>query len=235
MRLRHGIADLIRKRHSLDDSAAVGVVGVFGKDARVDRDNRDIVVMATTDDMDLEREVVVPEGADTGYFFRNRSIFVDHQYTADRMIGKLRSAAPRYKPDGTQKGWLIRVHVLDLPNNPLPDDILTAAEHGIGASIGFEAKEYGPPTEQEMARFKSQPRSVIRKWHWLETSLTFMPCNVACQSQVATVDDTRQAVLDELVTKGKIRRESARLLGLRDTIRTAARVPRTIVLVGDVD
>lgn len=215
----NSITDRIRKHNRLDDGALIGVRGSFGKDVEVDtsKGNRDIIVVANTDDIDLDDEVVVPSGADTSYFFKNGKIFVDHWYDTDRCVASLRKAMA-YPSPGDHRAWRVRMRVME---TELGEDVLTIArESGIGSSIGFEPVSYGPPTEEESKRYdrgNGPPRSVARKWKWLELSLTCMPCNVACQGGVARVDETRSAVLDELVTKGRIKRASAVAFGLPTT------------------
>ena len=55
----------------------VGVVAGFAKEMRADEENgnRAIVAVATTDDIDLEEEVVLPKGADPTYFRKNKKVF----------------------------------------------------------------------------------------------------------------------------------------------------------------
>jgi hypothetical protein len=49
----------------------------------------------------------------------------------------------------------------------------------------------------------------------METSVTAAPCNVSCQSVNSTPsNEGKLAVLDELVTKGRIQLKSAVALGL---------------------
>lgn len=223
------IIDRIRNRHHLGASSPIGVRGSFGKDVEVDTNNgnRDILVIANTDDIDLDTEVVVPRGADTSYFFKNGKIFADHWYDLDKCVGSLRKAIA---VPNTQdhRAWKVRIRVA---STPLGDDVLTMArEAGIGSSIGFEPTDFGSPTEEEEKAYGRDgvvPKSVVREWKWLELSLTCMPCNVACQGGVMSVDETRIAAMDDLVTKGRIKRESAAMFGLAD----AAPPPRGRVIV----
>jgi hypothetical protein len=107
---------------------------------------------------------------------------------------------------------------------PMADAVLAIAEAGgMGWSIGFEAVESGKPTAEEAKAYtqgERKPRTVIRKWRWLETSATPFPCNVACQSMAMSTDESKMALLDELVTKSKITREAAEAFGLRTKMAT---------------
>lgn len=212
--------EAIRKHNGLGEKAAIGIVGSFGTEVSVDEsnNNRDIICIANTADIDLDSEVVVPEGLDgKEYFFKNKKIFVDHRYEFSNCVGMMRSARLAKTMTGTT-GWMVRFRVLSMPGNDLPDAVLTCAREGFGPgfSIGFEAIDYGKPTAEEMKAYSQtgkQLDSVVRKSKWLELSATMIPCNVSCQGQ-AKVDEKALAGLDELLTKGRISRKSAVLLGL---------------------
>lgn len=216
--MSRGIVERIREKHGLADIDPIGVRGSFGKDAVVDTENgnRDLILVATTDDIDLDDEVVVPGGADTSYFFQNRSIFVDHQYDVTRCVGKLRKAIA-YPSASNHRAWKVRVSVA---NTEIGDDVLEIARvGGIGSSIGFKPIDMGPPTEAESVKYAkgdAVPGSIVRTWKWLELSITAMPCNVACQGGGVALDDSKAGLLDELVTKGAIRRATAAAFGLPD-------------------
>lgn len=186
----------------------VGVVSTFSKEMRVDEPNRDVVAMATTDDLDLEEEVVVPGGADIDYFKRNRKVFVDHQYDSMSAIGILRNLKRH------ENGWLARVHVPESPENPIVSHVLALARaEGIGMSIGFEAMDFGRPTAEEQKRYPGA-KSIVRTWRWIELSFTAMPANVACQSRAMTQDNSKAAVARTFLTKSKAPLSVFRILNL---------------------
>ena len=58
----------------------------------------EILSWATRNTVDMEGEVVMPDGADTSYFSKNRTLFVDHEYDIMRAVGKdpmrTKSSAP---------------------------------------------------------------------------------------------------------------------------------------------
>ena len=238
------VVDRIRmKNPEIGSEAHIGVWASFNKDVSVDTDNgnRDIIVVANTDDIDLENEVVVPSGASMDYFASNGKVFVDHDYSFGSAVGAVRKNGIVAFPSlSDQRGWKVRVGMLSLKGNPVPDDILTIAkEVGIGVSIGFEATDYGPPTDEEEKRYTGKggpPKSVVRSWKWIELSFTAMPCNVACQSQAVVVDDSRAASLEGLVTKGLIQRQSARAMGLPErkmhAVAETPRAKRTLIRAG---
>lgn len=199
----------LRKRMlQLPGVKASDVVGAFSsiaREQRTDVKSRDIVVVATTNDIDLDREVVVPSGANTEYFSNNGSVFVDHCYSLPFCIGKLRNK-PKAITDssGVVCGWLCRFHVYDGAKNPLADDVWTMANQGgISVSIGFRATDFGDTSPSEKIMYSKggvSPRSIVRKWDWLELSVTQFPCNVmARQIGIETEDDDEVPIMTDSV------------------------------------
>lgn len=223
------IVESIRKRHKdragIADETPIGVLGISARDAKIE-DERDLVVIANTDDVDSEDEVVVPGGADISYFRKNGQIFVDHCYATTSVVGKLRALSPRPNPENV-RAWRVRMHMLRL-SSQIPDDILTiAAEGGIGVSIGFVPIDFGPPTKEEADRYGTRAKSVVRSWKWLELSVTAFPCNVACQTIGSAgaegIDVEKSRRLSALATKHRITETTAAILGVGDPTRRPAR------------
>jgi hypothetical protein len=208
------------KSHGIQDGETVGVVSSYGKGAELHTKSasRELIVVANTGDIDLDNEVVVPSGADTRYFERNRMIFADHQYDLGQVAGKMRRL-DKYPSEADHKSWRVRAYVND---NPIGNAVWTIVEETgqIGVSIGFIAKDYGPPDDNERKAYKSRdgsvPRSIVREWDWFELSFTALPCNVACQSLTVTEGKSADMLneVERLVTKGRIDRESAYMLGM---------------------
>ena len=196
------------------DPAGVGVWSSYCKSATVDteKNNRDIIVVATTDDPDSNGEIVLPGGAKPdSYFFVNKAVFLDHWYGHENCIGVMRNAR-MFPDDITPTGWRVR---LSVRSGPLGDDILTATrEMGIGSSIGFDPIDGGKPTPDEVRRM-GPAEWVHRVWDWVELSLTFIPANVQCRGGVVEdVGEKYAADLERLVVKGLIRPESAKAFGM---------------------
>lgn len=186
----------------------VGVVSTFSKEMRVDEPNRDVVAMATTDDLDLEEEVVVPSGADISYFQKNRKVFCDHTYDTLSAIGVLRNLKRH------DNGWLARIHVPESPDNALVSHVLALAKaEGIGLSIGFEALDFGRPTADESKKYPGA-KSIVRTWRWIELSFTALPANVACQSRAMVRDDSKAANARNFLTKSAAPLSVFRMLNL---------------------
>ena len=220
---------LIRKRFELSDDAKVGIVSSFGKTAEVERKSRIIKWVANTSDIDMEDEVVVPEGLDPSrYFDKNRAIFLDHRYETMYKIGNMRSRALVMGADG-RKQW--HVHAFIYPTE-LGNAVWTMAEEGGGmpCSIGFSAVDWGQPTPEEAKRYKQRdlaPRSIVRKADWIELSATAIPMNVSCQGTIGEPDKRALTRIDELVTKGRITRDAAIAMGHKEAKRrfTVSMVP----------
>lgn len=195
------------KTHRRDESA-VGVVAPALVRSRVE--DRDIVGLATTDDVDCVGDVVVPSGADLGYFVKNKAVFADHRYDISSWVGTVRHLAEWPGPGVLQRGWSIRVAIKRSPS-PLVEDILTAArEIGVSFSIGFEPVEWGRPTAEEAKRWPGA-ENIIRRWNWRETSITAMPCNVSCRGAAVYAPEKGLGIA-ELVRKSRIHPQSARAL-----------------------
>lgn len=199
-------------------------------------DERLIRIVATTDRIDVDDEVVVPSGflatdrwikanapgvglrpsAADSYFLENRSVFLDHEYDMDHFIGKVRRLIPM-KAGSRLVGWeaSVRLHK-DHPHTPTVLDL--AADGLIGSSIGFQRIEGGKPTADEVKRYTRggrEPSMVARSWEWIELSFTGMPANPDAQSR--GFEDAKAAMLDELVSKGRVARALGVALGLPDT------------------
>lgn len=218
--------ETIRQRHRhLGGDAAIGRLSVHGKDVKVGAE-RTLTGVATTEDIDLDTEVIVQDGCDASYFMRNKTVFLDHVYDFEHSVGKVRTV--NLKTDRSGKRIVARSISVMVRKGALGDEILrVAGDIGIGFSIGFNATDYGMPTDDEKAMYTKggkAPARIVREWQWLETSFTCMPCNVSCQVDGAgQVDDSKAAALSRMVKLKAIRRGTAEMLGLPK--------PKTIVLV----
>lgn len=199
----------IRDKHKLATAAGVGLMAFSVKSADVRTDIRELVCTATTDSIDLDREVVVPSGADTTYYATNRANFVDHDYRAEMHVATMRNI--RAWPDERKfNGWLNRSRFFSGLKSPLADDILTiAAQAGVACSIGFETIQGGPPIDTDPPSYQ-EAEWVHRKWRWLELSFTFMPCNMGCRQvggpkALPEIESEKMAVVDALICKGRKR------------------------------
>ncbi len=157
----------IARRHVVRDPVKVKRVAMRfdHKDAGEDRG---VVVIANTADVDLDSEVVVPSGADTSYFFKNRTIFWNHDYNVP--IARLRYAS--------LKGgkWIVN---MTFGKGEFATEVREMVQDGVvtGTSVGFIPTLYGRPTPDETKAYGPHD-SIVRSWKWLELSITPLPCNV---------------------------------------------------------
>jgi hypothetical protein len=221
MNTKRVLTDLRARHEQLTKGSPIGLIGAFDTKSSVDRANRLIRATATTRGVDLSNEVVVPGGADWSYLDANKKVFVDHITDFEHTVGVIRNRTARtvLTQDSSEiEAWTVTIHVLESKKAPYGDDILALAEEaGIGLSIGFIPLDVGPPTAAEIKRYGGGKRfaSIIRRFKLFEISFTCLPCNVECQTGgVSASDDKALGVLDNLVTKGRISRETARLFGL---------------------
>lgn len=197
-------------------------VSTIGKNLDFDVDGNsnkaDIIATMNTDDIDGDREVILANGLDPDYFKKNGKVFVDHVYSHSHCVGFLRALKLVQRDDGKMM-WRARVgiHSTDLGR----DTMIIAQESGqIGFSIGFFPEDYGDPTTDELAMYSQDglaPVRIVRRANWFETSVTPFPCNVNCQGELvmaADVADQSKAMLENLLTRGLIKRDTAIGYGL---------------------
>jgi len=208
------IIERIKDHHGLDDSAVVGVKAGPSEELRVNESERTFRAIANTSAVDLDDEVVVPEGADIAYFKQNQTLFYNHDYSAP--IGKMINVPKLVNHDG-HKAWTVQGFI---SRTPFANDVFTMMSEGVirGTSIGFIAKENRAPNDDEVSTYGPH-RSIVPSWSWLELSVTGFPCNASAMIQSvgkARVDDAVIGGLDDALRKGKISRKSARMMGLPD-------------------
>ena len=219
----------------MPDGAVFAVVRNRVQQVKADPGERMVSFVATTEDVDVDDEVIVAAGAKAdSYFFRNKSVFIDHQYDMDHFVGNARRITPLPNA-GSPTAWRVQVRLHK--GHPHTPSILELAGDGlIGSSIGFSRLEGGKPTAEEVKRYTKdgrKPATISRVWEWIEQSIVAMPANV--NAQAVGFEDAKAALLDDLATKGRISKGLAVSLGLpatpiRKLYPTAAR-KRVVVVV----
>jgi len=131
----------------------------------------------TTDAVDLEQEVIIPDGVDwKTYFGKNKSMFVDHNYDALSCVGKWRSF--QYTP----RGIVCNSTLVEGGTNPLRDWVRTLAEgHQIGYSVTVQRIGKGAPTPDEAKKYPGA-KLITRASKLIEISYTAIPMNGECQA-----------------------------------------------------
>lgn len=205
------LADRIREKHNLNADADVGVKAMLSEVKEASPGT--VTAVANTAAIDLEDEVVVPGGAELDanrqpvYFGTAKAIYLNHDYGV-LPIGTLRNV--RLSP----AGWVIQW--APSKTATAQDCMVLVGEGALnGMSIGFIRKDAGPPTEDEVKRY-GMARVVTRRWLWLETSLTAMPCNPEAwiTGVKSAPDDATVEKVSKALERGLIRPETADILGV---------------------
>lgn len=185
---------------------AIGILGRAFKSVAVKQENSgyEIDGVATTDDVDCDREVVLPDGLRWDAVAKYKALYVDHMYGTKHAVAVYRYTSRTTSPNG----WRLRARMLPDEYSDEVARVRMLAEHGaLGLSIGFLATDRGAPTADEKRRYPAA-ESIVRKAEVFEVSYTSMPCNMACTGSVVYADDSKSAKVGELVRKGIISPES---------------------------
>ena len=160
----------------------------------------EVICYASTAAVDLEQEVVLPSGCDMQtYLGVNRNLFVDHNYDVCSAVATVRSMSL------TPSGWLCHGVFHDDMTNPYVRACVALAKAGtLAMSIGFEALEWGPPSQAEKMAYPGI-ESIVRRCKVLEVSYTALPMNVTCRMvsgggrDTSASDKSRKALLEAKV------------------------------------
>lgn len=224
--------DSLREKCGSDD---VSVWHSFGKGVTVTEHKnggRELNLVMTTDGVDLDGDIVQPEGGTWDYWtMRGMPVFLDHVYTWNMVVGHGRRGTLKMQPmGGGLSGWSVKAGIF---NNEQGDAIMTVArEMGqVGCSIGFQAQESRAPSTEEAKRVGiagTTARRCITKWMGIELSLTAMPCNPMAGGSLSPEAKRVINELDRLVTKGIISKSAAYSLGLPAPTKLASTSKRIV-------
>ena len=226
----NGLLDRMRKHHGLKADSKLGVKAAIADSIRTTKGANgltEVVAVANTAAVDLSNDVVLPEGAARDkdgsivYFGKAGAIFTNHNYDIDP-IGTFRSASLQGK--GADAKWVVRFVLHG--RTPESKQIASLFELGDdnpirGVSIGFIASDASEPTDEELGEYGPDVEQVIRKWTWLELSVTPAPCNpdawiqsISTGKSVEIDGDTARG-LERAMQRGIITKSTAGLLGYR--------------------
>lgn len=139
----------------------------------VEHENRrpDIRIYATTEDVDMEGDVIVAAGVDVGtYMQRNRNLFVDHDYGITAAVAYARTLTL------DSRGWIVTAQLTDNDNEYQRAVVALAKAGTLAMSVGADMTEVDKPTPEEQAKWVGVKR-VARRCVMLEASFTAMPMN----------------------------------------------------------
>lgn len=148
----------------------------------VSADERTDVSLVTTDAVDRDREVVLPDGGDWRQFEKNPVVTFAHRYD-ELPVG--RALWIKRHRDASHNGWLAKTHYTDRPEGWegqwFPDALWHFVKSGDlpGKSIGFLPLEVSAPSAEEVS---SRPdlkgvRRLIRRWLALEYAVAPVQSN----------------------------------------------------------
>jgi len=145
--------------------------------ANMDADDsaRTFVATITTNSIDRDGEILLPEGMDATDFTRNPVVFWNHDY--DRPIGTAMELR-RHRTSWTAKAKLATrpdTHVGEW----FPDTVYGFLKQNVvrGVSVGFQPIESRKPSKKDIETFGDGVHRVFSKWKLLEFSVTPMQSN----------------------------------------------------------
>ncbi len=226
----NGLLERMRKHHGLSADKRLGVKAAMTDEIRTTKAANgltEVVAVANTAAVDLSKEVVLPDGAARDkdgnilYIGTAKAIFTNHNYDIDP-IGTFRGASLQGK--GSDAKWVVRFVLHG--RTPESKQIASLFELGDdnpirGVSIGFIATDASEPTDDEIGEYGPDAENVIRKWTWLELSVTPQPCNpeawiqsIGTGKSVEIADDAARG-LERAMGRGLITKSTAAALGYR--------------------
>jgi len=178
------------------DNPRVAVLGTLLKDATLDDSpgNMDVEGVVTTARVDMDQEIIRPDGLDWSYFDRRKTVYVDHEYEMESAIGSMRWVKPELL-NGKIIGHRMRMALFTSPNSKaamLVRDWLK--QFGtIGFSIGMAVDETDRPSDEEKAANRNVSNA-ITKARVIEVSATLMPANIDCEGRLVSPGQTNEVI-----------------------------------------
>lgn len=221
------IKSAIRARHKLDAAADVRLFATSITINQPDEsDPYKFTARITTDSLDRQDEVVIPQGGDLSEFARSGILSWNHDYGTP--IGFPNKSSKINRSEGAiELGCTFMKRPNDFQGNFFPDYarafVTQANAAGInpGVSIGFLPIESRKPTKSDLSRWGPSLQAVHSKWRLLELAIAPVQAN---QDAVVTA-----------VGKGLIQRATAKAVGLEVpevlVVRAPARVEELVMIV----
>lgn len=150
----------------------------FSADVSVVDGERAVMAIISTNSVDRDGEVLIPQGCNWKNYQKNNVVLFGHDYyrlPVGKMTGLVRDAdsitgkiifAERPEKHPTDEEWL-------------PDTLLDLFQQKVlnAFSVGFSIKESRPATDKDLQTFGAGCRRVISKWELMEVSVVALPCN----------------------------------------------------------
>lgn len=165
----------IRKRHNLKDDVQIGLKQ-FNSEIKSVGKGRHFSANITSDRLDRDNEVLLPQGMDATEFMRTKTIFWNHDYSTP--IGAAKTLSK------SLNGWSSDAFIADRPEDYqgdfFPDYVWALLSQDIikGISVGFIPIETRFPTKKDIETYGSDIRAVHAKWKLLEWSIAPLQSNI---------------------------------------------------------
>ena len=220
------IAEGIRQRHHLDGAADVRVIATkFAAGKDLGGDPHKFTARITTDALDRQDEVVLPEGGQFGEFLSSGAIFWNHQY--DNPVGFPDKGKKIIRGENfVEAGGIFMQRPAGYQGEFFPDFVREFVTQGMsaginpGVSIGFQPLETRRPSKADATKYGEKVQLVHTRWKLLEFS-------------IAPVQANQEAVVTA-VGKGLIRREVAKAVGFAvpEVVTFTPPAPRKVIQCG---
>ena len=169
--LNGGMADAVAEQMGKKPSEVEFIrKGVIVK-ADTEEEERSSTELINTPNVDRDKEILIPRGADLTYYKQNPQVLWAHSYSTPP-IGK--AAWVKKKPEGLLAKTIYAT-------TELAEEIWQLVKGGFlpARSVGFIPMESHEPDEKEIRKYpeRADARRVIDKWELLEYSVVPVPSN----------------------------------------------------------
>lgn len=183
------IKSAMRVKFKLPENADVRLMASCVTIKAMDDDPYKFTARITTDSVDRQDEVVIPEGGNLTEFYNSGALFWNHQY--DQPVGFPNKAKKAVRTENAiECGGVFMKRPPDFEGEFFPDFarafITQAQAAGVapGVSIGFIPLESRRPTKLDVQKYGDRVQVVHSKWKLLEFSIAPVQAN---QDAVVTV------------------------------------------------
>lgn len=206
MKLDAKIATGMRQRHKLPETADVRALSaVMSLKDLGEEDPYKFTARITTDALDRQDEVVLPEGGQFGEFLSSGAVFWNHQY--ETPVGFPDKGKRILRGENfVEAGGIFMKRPENYSGEFFPDFVRAFVTQGIkaginpGVSIGFIPVESRRPSKADVQKYGDRIQLVHCRWKLLELSIAPVPAN-------------QEAVIIA-VGKGLIQRDVAKAVGM---------------------
>lgn len=140
-------------------------------------DKREFRAVITTNSLDRDFEVLLPEGGNVKDFKKNGIVLFNHN--RDLPIGESLNLRSLKETDTKPARIETLFRIASEGVSDEADKVFRLVKDGIlkGISIGFQVLEMRAPTSQDIKKFGKEVRNIISKWKLLEFSIVSVGSN----------------------------------------------------------